>query len=237
MALIVATDAAAAAHATPKLLADIGSAVLLCEPGHHDGEIEALLRPALPEMAVVEVGSPRFARLNFGALSLVAVDLSPALLDSPPGRRLFDALGGLMREGLSLLFAGASAGMVGSLLAPAPNDAGADPAETDDLSAAPLRAGLGLLPDALVLPALPPPNSLRPLLARLNHAKGRLLALDGSVAVRCSVEGAAPIFTLHSAQPGGSALLVAFAPAASADQPPVARLHPLSDGQSAGWPA
>jgi len=249
MPLILATDAAAAAAALPALAghlvrpanADVAPpAVLLHEAGHAGGALEQALRALLPELIAVEIGSPRFARLNFDALALLAVDLRPALLDSAGGRRLFDALGGLLREGLSLLFVGEGAAMAGARLPEAgPASTGSTGEELP-----PLRAGLGLLPGAAVLPDLQGGVDLRALLARLSHDRVRLLALAAPAAVRCDLDGAAR-FTLHGA---GGALLVAFvdgsgpagsgpAAAGSGGAAPTARLHPLTAGQAAGWPA
>ncbi len=234
MPLILATDAGAAADALAHLADEqraarrnvlaYAPAVLLQEAGALDEELAETLREVLPELVMVELGSARFGRLNFDALALLALDLSPALLDAPAGRRLVDALGGLLREGKTLLLAGDAAGMAGALLAP---DAAA---EEDDET--PLRAGLGLLPGALVLPSLQSAD-LRTLLQRLSEQGGRLLALEAPAAVLCEVTGAHAHFRMLG---GGSAQLVAFAQPVG-EGAPTARLHPLTHTQDAGWPA
>lgn len=235
MPLIVASDAFGAAEALAVLTFEargtsgLPPAVLLHEVGAANARLADTLRrgvPALSELIEVEVGSARFSRLNFGALALVVLDLSPALLDSAAGRRLADALGGLLREGLTLLLVGEAAAMAGALLPPAAEVAG----RAED---SPLRAGLALLPSAMVLPALESQPDLRALLLRLTAQSGRLLALEAPAAVICAVTGAHAHFRMLGS---GSALLVAFAQS-SADAPPTVRLHPLQNGQEADWPA
>jgi hypothetical protein len=237
MALILCADMDTAADVAPALIGlepgDETPCVLLHEPGEAEGDLEESLRTVLPGLFAVEVGSPRLARVNFDAMALVVLDLSPALLESAAGRRLADVLGGLLREGQHILLAGDAVRMCGALLAPEPGNA-----EELDLQERPLRAGLGLLPGAMVLLSLEEVEDLRSLLARLSAVQGRLLALEGGVAVRYdggSGDGA-PAGGEFLAAGTGSALLVAFAQG-SDDETPTARLHPLGPGQRAPWPA
>jgi hypothetical protein len=208
MPILLFTDAdACAGWATalsepgPALLLSAGSSAL-AEP----------LRAALPDLVEVEVTSPRFARINFDALSLLVVDLPAEFLEGAAGRRLFDALGRLAAESLALAFVGAPAALTGGRLLDG------------------VHAGLSLVPRTAVIPNLQTVGDLHTLLSTLSRQGVRLLALDASVGVRYDAG------TDRVAVRGtGSVLLAAFdtGPGAGA---PTARLHVLTDGMSAGWP-
>lgn len=170
------------------------------------------LRSVLADLLVVEVSSPRFSRLNFDAIGLLLLDLSEATLLDGRGRRLVDALARLAEQSLTLALVGPTTACAGGFLLDG------------------VRAGLGLAPRTVILPDIHLVADLRTLLERLSAQKLRLLALDGSVAVR--YDAATDQVAVSGA---GSVLLVAFR-IASADSRPIARLHALTDGMRAGWP-
>ncbi len=170
------------------------------------------LATVLPAITVVDIGSPRFARLNFDAIALLIVDLPQAQLESSGGRRLMDALGKLAAESLALAFVGNAASVVGGALLDG------------------VRAGLSLVPSTAVIPDLRGVGDLRTLLTALSARGLRLLALDAPVALRYN-SAADRVQVMGT----GSVLLAAFR-SASADEPPVARLHVLTDGMDSAWP-
>jgi hypothetical protein len=196
--------------AQAKALAGDGIAMLLT--GEGESTLTAPLQEVLPDLVVLEAGSPRFARLNFDAVTLLVADLDAAFLQGSAGRRLFDALGRLAAEELMLAFCGAAGASAGGVL----HDG--------------LHAGLGLVPHTVVLPDLHAVPDLRGLLAQLSERRIRLLALD---APACAVYD--PARDEVAAHGAGSVLLAAFVAGAD-ESPPTARLHVLTDGTRAGWP-
>ena len=213
MPLILASDAESLAGALPALLdatppADALAIVL----AQAESELLGLLRPTFPAIAAVDPASPRFARLNFDALALVAVDLAAEFLLSPAGRRLFDALGRLMEEGLTVAFVGDPITALGGAL-------------TDGV-----RAGLSLVPRTALIPALNRVEDLRGLLVHLSERQTRLLALDAPVALR--YDSASD--RVRVAGPG-SVLLASFVDSGM-NGSRTARLHVLTAGMVSGWP-
>lgn len=196
--------------AQAKAFAGEGIAVLLA--GEGESALAAPLRAALPELVVLEAQSPRFARLNFDAVTLVVADLDAAFLQGSAGRRLFDALGRLAEEGLTLAFCGSAGASAGGVL---PDG---------------LHAGLSLVPHTVVLPDVRAVHDLRGLLASLSERRIRLLALD---APACALYD--PARDDVAAHGSGSVLLAAFV-AGEGESTPTARLHVLTDGMRAGWP-
>lgn len=180
--------------------------------------LEEAVTAAGHELLAVDVNGPRFGRLNFDAMDLVILDLSPQLLLSSGGRRLMDALGHLAVDELTLAFAGPAIAATGGFLEDG------------------VTAGLNLIPNAVVIPAVQDGADLHTLLARLSERRMRLLALDGSVCVR--YDFAAETVTVLAGDGGesnGSALLVAFV-ATNPDDAPTARLHVLTPGMTRTWP-
>jgi len=170
------------------------------------------LQERLDNLAVVDVTGPRLSRLNFDAISLVIVDLTPEALLTTAGRRLLDALGRLAEETLGLTFVGPATGATGAFLADG------------------VTAGLNLIPRTVVLPDVQAAPDLRALLERTSQAGLRLLAMDGAVAVlydyatdSVQVEG------------DGNALLAAYHETADAPQQ-TARLQIVAPGMQSGWP-
>ena len=95
------------------------------------------LQARLEELIVVDVQGPRLGRLNFDAIGLAVVDLTPDMLLSSGGRRLLDVLGRLATdpdEPLHLAFYGPSLGVIGAFLEDG------------------VTAGLNLLPRTVVVP-------------------------------------------------------------------------------------
>lgn len=196
--------------AQAKTFAGDGIAVLLTGAG--ESTLAAPLQEALPDLVVLEAGSPRFARLNFDAVTLVVADLDAAFLLGSAGRRLFDALGHLAAETLTLAFCGEAGASAGGVL----HDG--------------LHAGLSLVPHTVVLPDLRAVPDLRGLLASLSERRIRLLALD---APACALyDPARDDVAVHGA---GSVLVAAFVDAPG-ESTPTARLHVLAGGMRAGWP-
>ncbi len=212
MPILLFTDADACAQGVTELAGGAASktAILL-----HSGDSTLLeaLQAALPELAAVDITSPRFARLNFDAIGLLIVDLPPETLEASGGRRLMDALGKLAQDELALAFVGESASVAGGALLDG------------------VHAGLSLVPGTAVVPDLRAVGDLRTLLGALSARGTRLLALDAPVGVRYDL--ARDFITVKGA---GSALLAAFR-TANAEEPPAARLHVLTDSMESGWPA
>ncbi len=194
--------------------------VVLLTDGASDlaAPLEETMAAADRELLVVDVNGPRFSRLNFDAMDLVILDLPPQMLLSSGGRRLVDALGHLAVDELGLAFVGPAIATIGGFLEDG------------------VTAGLNLIPNAAVVPAVQQVADLHTLLARLSERQVRLLALDGSVCIR--YDFAADMVTVLVGDRGetdGSALMVAFVAATPGD-PPVARLHVLTSGMTRSWP-
>lgn len=180
----------------------------------HEGTspLEAFLVDALgDDFIAIEVGSPRFSRLNFDAVHAVVVDLSAETLLSSPGRRLMDALGRLAEEALALALIGPAAAAGGAFLPDA------------------TTAALNLVPGTVVAPAVGQVDDLHGMLERLSQRGLQLLALDAPVAAE--YDAGTDTVAAHGA---GSALLAAFHRPASGK--PTARLHVLRGGMRSGWP-
>ena len=123
------------------------------------------LADQIPELLVIDVTGPRFSRLNFDAVSLAILDLTPEELLSSGGRRLLDVLGRLAEESLTLAFVGAATATVGTLLRDGKT------------------AGLNLIPRSVVIDDVLAVPDLNALLASLSQSNVRLLALDRPVGV------------------------------------------------------
>lgn len=208
MPILLSTEIDSCAHRLAAIPGE-GTFVLAAQG---DSTLEARLRETLPGLVVAQIGTPRFARLNFDFVRALVLDLNDEVLLSSPGRRLAETLGRLARESLFLSLVGPAAGVAGGLLADG------------------LRAGLSLVPHTAVLPDLRTIADLRTLLATLSASSTRLLALDAPVTV--CYDGATDRVSVVGT---GSALLASFAGTAGSDLP-TARLHVLSDGMSAAWP-
>ncbi len=174
--------------------------------------LEAPLAAALgDDLIAVEMGSPRFSRLNYDAVQAVVVDLPAETLLSSPGRRLMDALGRLAEESLALALIGPAAATGGAFLPDA------------------ATAALNLVPGTVVAPSVNAVEDLHSMLERLSQTGLQLLALDAPVAAE--YDAGSDTVAVHGA---GSALLAAFHHPAGG--PPTARLHVLHDGMRSGWP-
>ena len=174
------------------------------------------LQARLEDLIVVDVQGPRLGRLNFDAIGLAVVDLTPDMLLSSGGRRLLDVLGRLATdpdEPLHLAFYGRSLGVIGAFLEDG------------------VTAGLNLLPRTVVVPNVKSVADLRALLLNTSERGLRLLALDHPVCAR--YETVADTIAVRGA---GSVLLAAFRRTPDSEQP-TARLHVLTDKMTSGWPA
>jgi hypothetical protein len=180
-----------------------------------DGEskLASPLQTVLETLIQVDVTSPRLNRLNFDAVALALLDLSPRALLSSGGRRLTDALGRLAEESLVLGFVGVATGVTGAFLADG---------ET---------AGLNLIPRTVVIPDVRAVADLRTLLERTSAADLRLLALDGSVSAIYDYASDNVIV-----QGEGSVLLAAYQ-TTQGDPQPTARLQVVAPGNQSDWPA
>ena len=219
-------------------------AILLCSDpeslarsiGNHVGEMIAVLLTTgesslatpladeIPELLVIDVTGPRFSRLNFDAVSLAVLDLTPEELLSSGGRRLLDVLGRLAEESLTLAFVGAATATVGTLL---------QDGET---------AGLNLIPRSVVIDDVLAVPDLNALLASLSQSNVRLLALDRPVGAVYDFVGDWVRIENTEAEDGaedsrertaGNALLAAFKPG---PEGPTVRLQMLSAGMQRRWP-
>lgn len=178
--------------------------------------LAAPLQAQLEDLIVADVQGPRLGRLNFDAIGLAVVELTPEMLLSSGGRRLLDVLGRLATdpdEPLQLAFYGPSLGVIGAFLEDG------------------VTAGLNLLPRTVVVPDVKSVADLRALLLNTSERGLRLLALDHPVCAR--YEAVADTIAVRGA---GSVLLAAFRRTPDSEQP-TARLHVLTDKMSSGWPA
>lgn len=175
------------------------------------------LDDAFPDLLVVDVNSERFPRLNFDAVGTLILDMPAEVLLSAPGRRLVDVLGrlalGAGDDVLDLVLVGEGVSAAGARLSDG------------------VLAGLSLLPDVVVIPSLAQVRDLRGLLVAVSAQSGRLLALDAPVAVRYDI-----VTDSVQTAGGGSALLVSFVPGAEG-APASAKLHVVTAGSTASWPA
>jgi hypothetical protein len=180
-----------------------------------DGEsaLAEALSAVVESPILVDVNGPRLSRVNFDAVALVILDLSLATLLGSAGRRLSDALGRLAEDELTLAFAGEATTATGMLLEDG------------------VTAGLNLIPQAVVIPAVQTVPDLHSLLARVSEQGVRLLALDAPITAEYHY-GADRVAVAGS----GSVLLVGFVTSADGERP-TARLHALTDGMQDGWPA
>jgi len=179
-------------------------------------ELAAPLQAQLEDLIVADVQGPRLGRLNFDAIGLAIVDLTPEMLLSSGGRRLLDVLGRLATdpdEALHLAFYGPSLGVIGAFLEDG------------------VTAGLNLLARTVVVPDVKGVADLRALLLNTSERGLRLLALDHPVCAR--YEAVADTVAVRGA---GSVLLAAFLRTPGSDQP-TARLHVLTDKMTSRWPA
>lgn len=179
---------------------------------HGESELAAPLQAMFEMFIQVDVTTPRLSRINFDAVALALVDLSPEDLLSAGGRRLTDALGRLAEESLTLGFVGPATAVTGAFLVDG---------ET---------AGLHLVPRTVVIPDVQAVADLRALLERTTAANLRLLALDGSVSVVYQYD----TDTIH-VQGDGHVLLAAYETAREGAAPK-ARLHVVAPGSQSGWP-
>lgn len=172
------------------------------------------LRAVLPELVVLDVVSPRFARLDFEAVALIVLEAPTDFLLGSTGRRLVEALGRLARDSLALALIGEAGALAGSALLDG------------------VHAGLSLVPGTAVIPHLQAVEDLRGLLATLSRRRTRLLALDAPVGV--AYDAARDAVTVGKGS-AGSVLLVSFVEGVERSVP-TARLHVLTPGMTAGWP-
>jgi hypothetical protein len=180
-----------------------------------ESALTAPLQARLEDLIVADVQGPRLGRLNFDAIALAVVDLTPEMLLSSGGRRLLDVLGRLATdpdEPLHLAFYGPALGVIGAFLEDG------------------VTAGLNLLPRTVVVPNMKSVADLRALLLNISERGLRLLALDQPVCAR--YEAVADTVAVRGA---GGVLLTAFR-RTPANEQPTARLHVLTDKMSSGWP-
>ncbi len=222
MAILLMTDPATCASTLATLspvTADALRVLLFAGEGSADQStpLADALAGAFPDLLVVDVNSDRFPRLNFDVVGTLILDMPADVLLSAPGRRLLDVLSGLAfgvgDESLDLTLVGESVSTAGARLSDG------------------LLAGLGLLPDAVVIPNLAEVGDLRGLLAAVSAQSGRLLALDAPVAVRYDVESDSV-----RVAGGGSVVLVSFVPGAEG-APASAKLHVVAGGATSTWPS
>ncbi|MEZ4583434.1 MAG: hypothetical protein R3A10_17650 [Caldilineaceae bacterium] len=77
-------------------------------------DLRAPLEARVDDALVVDVESPRLSRVNFDAVGLVLLDLTPGQLLSRAGRRLVDVLGRLAEESLDLALVGPATATAGA---------------------------------------------------------------------------------------------------------------------------
>ncbi|CAN5443813.1 hypothetical protein BH10CHL1_BH10CHL1_10810 [soil metagenome] len=211
MAILLFSDAQTVCEQAPKFIR--GRLPVLLTVG--ESALATPLQAVLDDLLIVDVQGPRLSRLNFDAVDLAIVDLSPELLLSSGGRRLIDVLGALASDpgqGLHVGFYGPSLAVMGAFL--------------DDG----LTAGLNLIPRTVVAPDVQAVTDLRALLARMSDAGLRLLALDRPVSAHYE-----PLADAMTVRGQGSVLLTAFRQNPD-EQRPTARLHVVTDGMTSGWP-
>jgi hypothetical protein len=202
--------------------------VVLLTTGESD--LTSSLQDQVPELLTVDVTGPRFSRLNFDAISLAILDLTPAELLSSGGRRLIDALGHLAEETLTLAFYGLATATVGALLQDG------------------VTAGLNLIPRATIIDDVMAVPNLNALLASLSLSDVRLLALDHPVQAMynfatdsVSMETVKDISNVERDEAEGSdagssdgkAMMIAFV---SGPEGPTARIQMLTPGMQRRWP-
>ena len=174
------------------------------------------LAAVIEDLLVIDVTGPRLSRLNFDAVSLVILDLTPEELLSSGGRRLLDVLGRLAEESLTLAFYGAATATVGTRLQDG------------------LTAGLNLIPRSVVIDDVLAVPDLNALLSSLSRSDVRLIALDRPVGAIYDFAGdSVRVEEADAAGGAGNVLLVAFK---IGPEGPVARLQMLTPGMQRRWP-
>lgn len=169
------------------------------------------LRAQVEEPLIVDIEGPRLSRVNFDAVGLVILELTPEQLLSSLGRRLVDVLGRLAQESLDLALFGPAAAPAGAFLQDG------------------VTAGLNLVPRSVVIEDVQAVGDLHALLAHVSRMDVRLLALDGPVVAQYTE--ADDTVVVHG---GGNVMLVAFVPAA--DDGKTARIQLLHQSMRRGWP-
>ncbi len=193
-----------------------------------ESELASPLQSRLPELLTIDVTGPRLSRLNFDAISLAIIDLTPSELLSSAGRRLIDVLGHLAQESLTLAFFGPSTATVGSLLQDG------------------IAAGLNLIPRTTVIDDVMAVPNLNALLASLSRSGVRLLALDHPVQALYDFDTDSIVvaeITGKSDKDGdaggegpsaeGKAMMIAFKAGPAG---PTARIQILTPGMQRRWP-
>ena len=178
-------------------------------------DLRAPLEERVDDALVVDVESPRLSRVNFDAVGLVLLDLTPGQLLSRAGRRLVDVLGRLAEESLDLALVGPATATAGAFLQDG------------------VTAGLNLIPGCVVIDDVKAVDDLHGLLAQVSRLDVRVLALDAPV-----VAGYTVADDTVSVQGDGSVMLIAFVPNAvdDADAGKTARLQILHQPMRRTWP-
>ncbi len=200
--------------------------VVLLTTGKSD--LAAPLQSQLPELLSIDVTGPRLSRLNFDAISLAIIDLTPSELLSSAGRRLIDVLGHLAQESLTLALFGPATATVGSMLQDG------------------VTAGLNLIPRTTVIDDVLAVPDLNALLASLSQSGVRLLALDHPVQAiydfdtdsikvaevkSMSIKDGGAAGDASSVE--GKAMMIAFT---AGPEGPTARIQILTPGMQRRWP-
>ena len=165
------------------------------------------------DLLVIDINGPQLSRVNFDAVGLAVLELTPEQLLSSGGRRLVDVLGRLAEESLTLALVGPPVAAAGTFLEDG------------------ITAGLNLIPHSIVLANVAGVTDLPALLATASRQEVRLLVLDKPAGALYQHEDDSV-----TAQDEGNVLLVGFRPG-EGGAPATARMQNLTRDMRRRWPA